>query len=232
MRWQSRCMPRPDTVVLFTGTGTDVGKTWVAAEVARRLCAATSGVTVAARKPAQSFAEGDTTTDADVLAGATGEAPHDVCPPSRWYPVALAPPMAADALGRPRIAIADLAVEVGSSWPASPRPAASVGLVEAAGGLCSPIAHDGDALALVELLEPDLTVVVTEPSLGVISNTRLAVRALGAREVVVYLNWFDTRNDLHRRNLEWLTSVDGMRVAVDPGELAKIITEGGPTASA
>src|SRR5207248_10256147 len=102
---------RPERLVFVTGTGTEVGKTWVAARLADALRA--TGRTVAARKPAQSFAPTEAgSTDAEVLAAATGEAPETVCPRHRWYEVAMAPPMAADALGRPTIKIADLAAEV------------------------------------------------------------------------------------------------------------------------
>ena len=88
---------RPARLVFVAGTGTAVGKTWTAAAVLARLRSA--GLQVGARKPAQSFDAGDGPTDADVLAAATGETPHDVCPRHRWYARALAPPMAADALG-------------------------------------------------------------------------------------------------------------------------------------
>ncbi|MBV8949608.1 MAG: hypothetical protein JOZ99_01940, partial [Actinobacteria bacterium] len=48
-------------LVFVTATGTDVGKTWWASAVARELRA--HGCSVAARKPAQSFAPNDATTD-------------------------------------------------------------------------------------------------------------------------------------------------------------------------
>ena len=48
---------RPRRLVLVVGTGTDVGKTWVSAHLLATLRAA--GLTVAARKPAQSFDPAD-----------------------------------------------------------------------------------------------------------------------------------------------------------------------------
>ena len=93
-------MSRPDLLVLVVGTATDVGKTWVGARTLAALRA--KGMTVAARKPAQSFALDDPhPTDAEVLSAATGEEPSTVCPAHRSYPVAMAPPMAADVLGLP-----------------------------------------------------------------------------------------------------------------------------------
>src|SRR5580704_11874735 len=108
-------MVRPRRVVAIVGTGTDIGKTWVAARLLTDLRAA--GLPVAARKPAQSFERDDDPAglDAAVLGAATGESPEDVCPPHRWYEVPMAPPMAAEALGRPSFTIQDLVSEL--RWP-------------------------------------------------------------------------------------------------------------------
>ena len=84
-------------LILIAGTGTEVGKTFVASAAARQL--RHQSIAVVARKPVQSFASDDHETDADVLAVATGEQPHTVCPSHRWLPVPMAPPMAAHALG-------------------------------------------------------------------------------------------------------------------------------------
>jgi len=100
---------RPDRLVAVVGTGTAVGKTWVSARVCQTLAA--RGRAVAARKLAQSFVPGDLdarATDAHVLARATGDRPESVCPPHRWFEVPMAPPMAAQALGRPPFTVADL----------------------------------------------------------------------------------------------------------------------------
>jgi dethiobiotin synthetase len=200
-------MSRPDRLVLVTGTGTEVGKTWVTVELARRLRA--DGVVVAARKPAQSFAPDDTVTDASLLADATGESAETICPPHRWYPVPLAPPMAADALGRAPIAVDDLVSEI--EWPDG----VEVGFVEGAGGVCSPIAHDGDTLALAAALRPDLVLLVTDPALGVVSQVRLAARALEGNRLLVVLNRYDDADEVHRRSRDWLTTVDSLPVVTD-----------------
>lgn len=210
-------MPRPERLAVVAGTGTEVGKTWVTAALARWLTAA--GATVAARKPAQSFAPGDVDTDAALLAAATGVAPEVVCPAHRWYPVPLAPPMAADALGRPRITVEDLVAEL--DWPA-----VGVGLLEGAGGLCSPIAHDGDTLALVERLRPDLVVLVADPALGVVSDVRLAARALAGTDLLVVLNRYEPLEDAHRRSLEWLCTVDLLTVVTDVAAAGRALLTG------
>ena len=125
---------RPERLVLVCGTATEVGKTWVSARVLGTLRA--SGHSVAARKPAQSFdvdhagrSHGGP-TDAEVLAAATGEPPEEVCHPSRSYRRAMAPPIAAEALGLAPFTVADLAGEV--RWPDE---GTEVGLVETAGGV-------------------------------------------------------------------------------------------------
>jgi dethiobiotin synthetase len=188
------------------GTGTDVGKTWVTAALARRLV--DQGVVVAARKPAQSFASVDRpeVRDAAVLGAATGEAPDVVCPPHRSYAVPLAPPMAAAVLGRPPIALAELLGEL--VWP---EPCA-VGFVETVGGVRSPISDDADGVALIEALAPDLVLLVADAGLGTINLVRLTVAALAGPPVVTILNRFDPAEPLHRDNLSWLRDRDGRDV--------------------
>ncbi len=197
----------------MVGTGTDIGKTWVSARLLTTLRHA--GVTVAARKPAQSFDAGDDPAglDAAVLGAATGEPPETVCLPHRWYPVALAPPMAADVLGRGRITTADFIDEL--TWPAA---RVAVGLVETAGGVRSPQTHDGDAVALIAALAPDVVVLVADAGLGTINAVRLSAGALSGADLVVVLNRFDEGDDLHQRNRKWLTEQDELTLVALPGE--------------
>ncbi len=181
------------------------------------------GLRVAARKPAQSFAPGDDPQrrDAAVLGAASGERPESVCPPHRWYEVPMAPPMAAEALGRPAFGIADLVEELALSWPAEPL---DIGLVETAGGVRSPIAGDGDCLHLCEALGPDLVVLVADAGLGTINAVRLSTDSLGglAADLVVVLNRFDPSEELHVRNAEWLRSRDGLTVVEMPGSATQL----------
>lgn len=204
---------RPERLVVALGTTTGVGKTWVGATVLCRLRSA--GVTVAARKPVQSFAPGEEPTDAVVLADAAGEAAESVCPPHRSYEVAMAPPMAAQVLGRTPFRIADLVEEV--SWP-SP---VALGWLETVGGPRSPVAADGDSADLAAALQPDLSVLVADAGLGVINAVRLAAAAVVDPPLVV-LNRYDD-SDLHRRNRAWLVA-DGFDVVVSPRELSGRLT--------
>ncbi len=210
-------MTRPSRVVVITGTGTEVGKTFVAAgllaELRRR------GFGVAARKPAQSYSLGDL-TDAEILARATGETADRVCPADRSYPIPLAPPMAADALGRQPPTISALADELNRGWPGEP---VDVGVVEGAGGVASPLAIDGDTADLARLAEADLAILVGEPQLGIINSARLTRSALRPLSVAVHLNRFDACADLHRRNREWLIDHDGFDVTTTLDGLADLV---------
>jgi dethiobiotin synthetase len=123
----------------------------------------------------------------------------------------MAPPMAADSLGLSAITLAELADELSASWTPTPVPAlpdelgCPVGCIELAGGLWSPIAHDGDCLDLAKLLSPDLVILVADAGLGTINAIRPAVAALAAvAPVSVFLNRFDSTAELHKRNRMWL----------------------------
>ena len=210
-------MTRPSRVVVITGSSTEVGKTFVAAgllaELRRR------GLAVSARKPVQSYSLGEL-TDAEILARATGEVPERVCPADRCYAIPLAPPMAADALGRPPPTISALADELNRGWPDQP---VDVGVVEGAGGVASPLAIDGDTAELARLVRADLAILVGEPQLGIINSARLTRLALRPVPLAVYLNRFDTSADLHRRNREWLIDHDRFDVSTTLEGLADLV---------
>jgi dethiobiotin synthetase len=221
----------PERLVLVCGTGTEVGKTWVAASLLEELRG--RGLSVAARKPAQSFdvdLEADQLgerTDAEVLGQASGEDPDMVCLPARSYHRAMAPPMAAEMLGLAPFTVDDLADEL--RWP---EPPVAVGLVEMAGGVRSPQASDGDAVDLGRLLRPQIVLLVADAGLGTINSVRLSAEALSplvgdssapdhgdgaSASLVVALNRFDQDHDIHRRNRQWLTGRDGFEVVTLPG---------------
>lgn len=200
------------SALLVTATGTEVGKTWTACGLATEL--RRRGTVVHARKPAQSFSPDERgRTDAELLAAATGEDPEQVCPAHRWYEVPMAPFMAADVLGRPRVTTADLATET------EPLPAEGVTLVEGAGGPRSPLAHDGDVIDLARALGIGRAVLVADAGLGTINAVRLCVDALTGLDTVVFLNRFDASDDLHRRNRSWLAAA-GYVVTTGIAELA------------
>ncbi|HMN44193.1 MAG TPA: dethiobiotin synthase [Povalibacter sp.] len=204
-------MNRPRRLIGVLGTHTEVGKTWVSSRLLAQ--ARSGGLRVAARKPVQSYEEGSTATDAEQLAAATGEAIADICPARRCYPLALAPPMAADVLQRPRILLQELLDEI--VWPAG----CDLGLVESVGGPLSPIAHDGDSLDLVKRLQSDRVVLVADAGLGTLNAVRLSLAALAPLNAVVFLNRFDAEQELHSLNRRWLVEKYEAAVATNVEQL-------------
>lgn len=204
--------------MVVAGTGTEVGKTFVGALVVEHL--RSQGATVIARKPAQSFDQGDASTDASVLGAASGEDPEVVCPPHRWYPVPMAPPMAATVLGRDDFTLDDLVDETIGSFEA-----ADVALVETAGGVWSPQSSDGRHVGhFADALRADAMLLVADAGLGVINAVRGAMAALGeARPVVVVLNRYAPHDDLHQRNVAWLREHDGLTVVTSSPEAASAL---------
>ena len=207
-------MTRPSYLVAIVGTDTNVGKTWIAQALLRewRAC----GLRVAARKPVQSY-ETPVDTDADRLAEATGEHPNSICPQHRWYPLAMAPPIAATALGRPRVELEDLVREI--VWPER----VDIAVVETVGGVRSPLTHDGDSIDLLRRLQPDLVLLVADAGLGTLNAIRLTLACLSGLPVEVVLNRFRPDDPLHRSNLEWLAQHDSISARTSIDDLANSI---------
>lgn len=216
----------------MTGTGTDVGKTWVTSTLARELRA--RGLLVRARKPLVSgWSPGDR-GDAEELALACGQDPEEVCPRSRRYGAALAPVMAARVEGRSIASISELARQVrleltGAAGLAAVGPVGGTGpwrtvaLVEGAGGLRSPYAADGDCLDFACVLEPDVVILVSGAELGCLHEVRSCVEDLVSRGLgtpIVVLNRFDASNELHLANETWLREQEGWEVYTKISALA------------
>jgi dethiobiotin synthetase len=204
----------PDSVWVVAGTATEIGKTWVAAALAETL--KERGFDVACRKPVQSFDPDDGATDADVLAAATGADPVTVCPTHRRYELAIAPPMAADTLGRDRIELEHLFAELAL-------PETGIAFIEGVGGPRSPLAHDGDTVLLAWLLRAPV-ILVASSGLGVINDVRLARDAFAPLPVATFMNRFDEADSLHRANRDWLRDHVGATVCTTIDELAELIT--------
>jgi dethiobiotin synthetase len=195
---------RPAVTIAVAGAATDVGKTWVAVGLSEQL--RSMGRRVSARKPVQSYTVGTVTTDAHLLGAATGEEPASVCPSHRWYPLAMAPPIAAHRLGLAPIALHDLLDEL--TWPGD----VEFGLVETVGGVRSPMADDADSATFLRSLRPEHVVLVADAALGAINAVRLCAAALAPLDVTVVLNRFDPGDVVHVTNREWLVGRDGLTV--------------------
>lgn len=201
--------------VLISGTDTEIGKTWVGTRLIESMRA--SGFDVCARKPVQSFDRGDAMTDADVLSKATGERADEVTPEHRSYPLAMAPPMAADALNLPEIRMQDLMSE-------TRMPDEGVVIVEGVGGPRSPLAHNGDTVSLARVLEADLIVIVAPARLGVVNSVMLATSAFAPLRTIVFLNRFDPLEDVQVRSRDWLVERHNRNVVTTIEELSAVVS--------
>ncbi|MFP5377189.1 MAG: hypothetical protein ACLGIO_10490, partial [Acidimicrobiia bacterium] len=132
------------------------------------------------------------------------------------YPAAMAPPMAAQALGRPPFGVGDLLAEL--RWSHG----AGVGLVEGVGGPRSPLAADGDGVTLARALRPDAVVLVAPAGLGALNAVLLCVDSLPRRPVVL-LNRFEQADPLHAANRAWLEERAGLEVATGVDRLVEVL---------
>lgn len=168
-------------IVFVTGTGTGVGKTWIARGLAR--AAARRGIAVAAIKPIETGCDPEP-RDAIALARAAGR-------------MELA---SATGLYRARAAVAPYAAALGGEAP-PPAPDAIAGavrsaarggelaIVEGAGGLLVPLDREHTIADVARALDASL-VIVARDGLGVLSDvlaTCEAAQARGIRVSVVVL---------------------------------------------
>lgn len=148
----------------ITGTGTEVGKTYVASAVAREM--QQRGIRVGVYKPVASGCEGDDliSTDANSLWEAAGRplSLDEVCP--QRFRAAVAPNVAAEMEGR-KVDPSLLRIGIDPWLEAS-----DIVLVEGAGGLMSPISDEDYNADLAADLSLSL-VVVAANRLGVINDT-------------------------------------------------------------
>jgi dethiobiotin synthetase len=199
--------------VFVTGTGTDVGKTVVAAAILAALHA--GGERVAAFKPVVSGTEErvdpDWPPDHELLAAATGADPDDVSP--AVFAAALSPHLAAQLAGRPL----DRALLRGAFDARAAT--ADMLIVEGVGGLLVPLTRE----YLVRDLACDLglpLVVAASPGLGTINHTLLTVeaaRAAGLRVTGVVLTpWPDAPSAMEDDNRATIARLGDVEVAVLP----------------
>lgn len=196
--------------VFVTGTGTEVGKTVVAATIARTLAA--EGRRVAVFKPAVTGLDEGVETDHELLRRASGSNQRDEeIAPYRYGPPAsphLAAAMAGEEIDPERLRRAAAAAEDADAI-----------VCEGVGGLLVPLSPS----YLVRDLAADLgypLVVVASPGLGTINHTLLTVeaaRAAGLEVAAVVLNpWPEDPTEIERSNRETIADLAGADVLALP----------------
>jgi dethiobiotin synthetase len=197
--------------VFVTGTGTEVGKTVVAATIARTLAGA--GQRVAVFKPAVTGLDEGVETDHELLRRASGSDQSDEeIAPYRYGPPAsphLAAAMADEEIDPERLRHA----------AANAAEGAEAIVCEGVGGLLVPLSPS----YLVRDLAADLgyaLVVVAGPGLGTINHTLLTVevaRAAGLEVAAIVLNpWPDDPSEIERSNRETIAALAELPVLTLP----------------
>ncbi len=195
-------MPDRAAGIFVTGTGTEVGKTVVAAALARTL--AVAGRTVAVFKPAVTGLDGEPLPDHQLLRLAAGSRQSDEeIAPYRYGPPAsphLAAAMAGQEIDPARLRAAAAAAAA----------SADVLVCEGVGGLLVPLARG----YLVRDLAVDLgypLAIAAAPGLGTINHTLLTIEAAraGGLEVatVVLTPWPERPTRLEESNRETIADL-------------------------
>ena len=193
------------SILLVTGTSTDVGKTVVTAALAS--LAVQSGKSVAVLKPAQTGVDVDGAGDLAEIERLTGGGVTLV--ELARYPEPLAPDTAARRSGLPLVALDDV-VRVARDLDTTH----DLTLIEGAGGLLVRLGVDGfTARDLAAALGAPVILVVAS-GLGTLNHTALTVEALGAVGVecagLVIGSWPQEPDLPERCNREDLVSVSGV----------------------
>jgi dethiobiotin synthetase len=197
--------------VFVTGTGTEVGKTVLAAVLARNLAA--TGGSVAVFKPAVTGLEEPGESDHALLRRAAGSGQSDEqIAPYRYLPPA-SPHLAAELEGRP--------IDPGRLLDAAHAAAegADALVCEGVGGLLVPLTRD----YLVRDLASDLGLplaIASGPGLGTINHTMLTIEAARAAALdvamVVLTPWPPSPSRVEESNRETIASLGGVRVETLP----------------
>lgn len=205
------------SILLVTGTSTDVGKTVVTAALAAAALGA--GRTVAVCKPAQTGVRADEPGDLAEVQRLAGV--RDVLELAR-YPEPLAPDTAARRSGLPMLARPDVVRAVRELDARH-----DLTIVEGAGGVLVRLGEGGFTLADLAADLDAPAVIVASAGLGTLNHTALTAGALahaGVDTAGVIIGSWPAEPDLAQRcNLDDLPSVTGVplvgRVPADSGRL-------------
>lgn len=160
------------TVLLVSGTDTDVGKTIVTAAIAATM--RSSGRTVVVYKPTQTGVNDAEPGDVAVIARLTGVPGYD----GVRLRAAMAPRPAAVPEDASLPTLADHAARIHRLHESF-----DVVLVEGAGGLLVELTEAGDTIATLAGELDSAVVVVVRSALGTLNHTALTLEALQARDV-------------------------------------------------
>ncbi|MGL4305665.1 MAG: dethiobiotin synthase [Mycobacteriaceae bacterium] len=161
------------SVVVVTGTSTDVGKTITTAAIGAQ--ALSQGVKVVVIKPVQTGVADDADGDLAQISRLTGI--YETIELAR-YPDPLAPSTAARRCGRPMLSLDEVVHAVQSADGPE-----QLTLVEGAGGVLVPLGKDGfTILDLAAALSAPI-VVVAAAGLGTLNHSALTVRAIVDRSI-------------------------------------------------
>jgi dethiobiotin synthetase len=197
--------------IFVTGTGTEVGKTVVAAVTAHSLAAA--GRSVAVFKPAVTGLDEPGEADHELLRRASGSGQSDAeIAPYRYGPPAsphLAAALAGERIDPKQLLAAAQAAAAG----------AETLVCEGVGGFLVPLAPGYLVRDLAVALELPVAIAAS-PGLGTINHTLLtveAVRAAGLRVTVVVLTpWPDSPTEIEESNRETIAALGDVRVETLP----------------
>jgi dethiobiotin synthetase len=210
----------PGAGIFVTGTGTEVGKTYVAAAIAAQLSA--EGRRVAVFKPAVTGLDEEGEADHELLRRAAGSAQSDEEIAPYRYPPPMSPHLAAELAGE------EISRERLLETARAAAESADALVAEGVGGLLVPLAGD----YLVRDLAVDLAlplVVAASPGLGTINHTLLTVeaaRAAGLEVAAVVLTpWPEQPSPIELSNRETIAALGEVEVEALPplasaGELA------------
>lgn len=199
--------------VFVTGTGTDIGKTYVSALLVKALAetkgnvgyfkGALSGVELEQCK----MVSGDPKTVCD-MAG-LADAPESLV--SYLYETPVSPHLAAKMEGKP---ISMEEIEKGFSQVCQTH---DFVVVEGSGGMVCPLRYDEETLLLTDVMRMTgfPLLVVADAGLGTINHTVLTIaygKSQGFLIAGVILNRYDPKNEMHRDNKTMIEALTGVSV--------------------
>lgn len=201
----------PPRGLFVTGTGTNVGKSVVAAVIAR--AATRAGGTVGVFKPAVSGLDDGGESDVALLRRAAGSAQSDAeIAPYRYRPP-VSPHLGAEIEG------AEIEPQLLLAAAGAARAGRDYLICEGVGGILVPLAPG----YLVRNLAADLAlplVIAASPGLGTINHTLLTIEAAWTADLevraVVLTPWPKRPTRVHRSNLETIAELGGAEVLTLP----------------